>query len=156
MPPISHRDSSVSVLSLPVRPPRSFWRRLWWWVIRFELTVRLVPITDQHRNELDYIDNAFLTDATAGPLDFQYFVWRLHPDFIRPNGEMPNQTRPGERPHFATWAQRRRAVSARYVIGRLIPHVEPKESEIILRRWLAASDKPNRNAPPHPVNHFNN
>lgn len=55
----------------------------------------VVLLTPRILFELHLADNALVSGGRAGRIDVFDFLWRLHPNFRRPDGSMPN--RPGRR-----------------------------------------------------------
>jgi hypothetical protein len=138
-------------LRLPLRVT-GFWRRAWL-LLRYRgrvvrlpsgvlaLVVPIVHFTNRHRLELGWASNALLTSRAPLLGDIQRFLWRLHPWFIRPDGELPNQRRPGGVPVFAGLLARRRSARELRGIIRLGRLVDLPSAELVLRRHLCAVEQ---------------
>lgn len=125
-----------AALRLPYLRPARGWRRLWSYLRHpaSHVVCPIVHLTERHRLELTLVGNAFF--AGLDPLlgDVQYFLWRLHPAFCRPDGSCPN------RPRFDHGPQDRRlAHRVRRHLARRIPHVDLFAAERIIRDYIAST-----------------
>jgi hypothetical protein len=108
-------------LRIATRPPRG----LLGWLIRLaglRPASRVFPIrhlTERHLMELRTVGNAFVVGGGVRPVYIALFLWRLHPLFIRPDGELPNRRTSSERA-YATAGQRLAAWRARRQIARWV------------------------------------
>ncbi len=97
----------------------------------------IVHFTNRHRLELGYAGNAFL-DSTAPLLgDVQAWLWRLHPLFLRPSGELPNRRQPGGPMVFASARECRAALRIRRQLIALAPRMDLFAAEHVIRSYAA-------------------
>jgi len=133
-------------LWLPLAWPAGFWGRLFRLFRGSHLLVTVSHFTERQRIELFFARNAFLTGLPPTHGDVQYFLWRLHPDFIRPDGELPNRRHPGQPPRYATSAETKRSFRMRRRISRLGPQVDLGAAVRIISGFLAAAEQDRQGA----------
>ena len=133
-------------LRLPLAWPDGFWGRLGRLLRGSHLLTVLAHYTERQRIELFFACNAFLTGLPPTHGDVQYFLWRLHPDFIRPDGELPNRRHPGQPPRYATPAEVKRSLRILRSIERLVPLVDLAPATGTIRGFLAGSEQDRQGA----------
>jgi len=129
---IAHLPQPPALL-FPIRRPTAFWPRLWSFLRcpQSHIRVNIVHLTERHRLELTFVQNAFFTGQNALLGDVQLFLWRLHPFFSRPDGTRPNQVHSVHLQRDSHRARRR--------IARLIPLIDLHAAEIIIHSYLATT-----------------
>lgn len=103
-----------------------------WWP-RNPVTSPVVHFTERHHVELTFAQNAFVIGARPLRGDVFQFLWRLHPEFMRPDGTLANQ---GHR--RATWCERRRARRVQKALHRAARLCDLDHTAIALRAYLSA------------------
>jgi hypothetical protein len=125
-------------LDFPVRRPPGRWARLLSW-LRCPTSKVRVPIchlTERHRLELTFAQNAFFTDLAPTLGDVQLFLWRLSPLFMRPDGTFPNAPQGSIRNSRIAI---RNSARLRRHLARYIPHIDLHCAETVIQSYLATT-----------------
>ena len=105
---------------------------------RVRFLVPQVHLTERHRLELITARNAFFTGLQPLLGDVFMLLWRLHPQFLRPDGTQPNQP-----PHRCTahWLARLHASLARRLLLRQVRRCDLFGAADALRARLAEAEQ---------------
>lgn len=135
-------------VQIAVQPPSfRFWRiarlTLWLLTARRWLLFPVTHYTERQRLELLMVtgSNAFLSRDTPLLGDVFQILWRLHPDFIRPDGELPNHRHPGQPPRYATFTERLRSLWCRRQLRRSVRRLNLSSATATLRAFLARAEQ---------------
>lgn len=91
--------------------------------------------------ELRLVGNPFLVGGRPTVDDVLRYLWRLHPDFIRPDGSLPNRRDFLGRPLAAGWLQSLRSAWASFCLGLLAGRLLWPAGALLIRDRIAQNSQ---------------